>query len=113
MPPDRFPCWSSRPAKPGLEVTSLLEDIAEGGLSTACGEPARAANVLDIAPEPASKTPPVSNTASKPSNTRDFEWKRLEFEGLFIVRCYLVMFNVRTEKVKGAAAAWDEPAGSE
>ena len=85
-PPERFPSWSRRGAAPGWEETRLLEDTAEEVLSTACGEPARAANVLDIAPKPASKTQPMSNTANKPSNTRDFEWNRLEFEKLFIVK---------------------------
>jgi len=85
MPPDRFPCWSSRGAGPGLEATSVLEDTTEEVLSMDCGEPTRAANVLDIVPKPASETQPMSNTASKPSNTRDFEWKRLGFEGLFIL----------------------------
>ena len=85
MPGARFPCRSSRGAGPGLEATSLLEDTADEVLGTACAEPTRAANVLDIVPKPASKTQPMSNTASKPSNTRDFAWKRLGFEGLFIL----------------------------
>src|SRR5262245_37298668 len=65
MPPERFPCWSRRGAEPGLEETPVLEDTAEKLVSPACGEPTRAANVLDIAPKPASKTQPMSNTASK------------------------------------------------
>ena len=73
MPPERFPRRSKRSAEPGLEETPFLEDTAEEVLSTACGEPARAANVLDIAPKLASKTHPMSNTARSPSNTRDVE----------------------------------------
>src|SRR6266568_3576680 len=61
MPCGRFPCSSSRRAGPGLDATSFLEDSAAEVLRTACGEPIRAANVLDMALRPASRTQVLSN----------------------------------------------------
>src|SRR6266446_1490796 len=86
MPLDRFPCSSSRCAGPGLDATSFLEDSVEEVLGPACGEPIRAAHVLDMAPQPASRTQPLSNRPRNTSNRRELELKRLEFEVLFIVR---------------------------
>ena len=80
MPCRRFPCSSSRRVGPALDATSFLEDSAEKVLGTACGEPIRAANVLDMAPRPASRTQPLSNTPRNPSNRRELELKRLELE---------------------------------
>ena len=87
MPCGRFPCSSSRCAGPGLDATSFLEDSTEELLDTACGEPIRAANVLDMTPKPASRTQPLSKTPRNPSNRRELELKQLGVEGLFIVRC--------------------------
>ena len=86
LPGARFPCSSSRRTGPGLDAKSFLEDTAEELLCPACGEPIRAANVLDIAPILASRTQPLSNMPRNPSNRRELELKRLEIEGLFIVR---------------------------
>jgi hypothetical protein len=69
-----------------LDATPFLESIGEALPDTVCGEAIRVANVLDIAPKPASRTQPLSNTTKNPSKRRDLEWKRLEFEALFIVR---------------------------
>jgi len=43
-----------------LDATSFFEDSAKEVLGTACGEPIRAANVLDMAPRPASRTQPLT-----------------------------------------------------
>src|SRR6266480_2507791 len=80
MPCGRFPCSSSRGAGPGLDATSFLEDSAGEVLRAACGEPIRAANDLDMAPRLASITQVLSNTTTNPSNRRELELKRLEFE---------------------------------
>src|SRR5947208_10008152 len=86
MPGGRFPCSSTRRAGPGMDATSFLGDSAGEVLRTACGEPIRAANVLDMVPRPASRTQVLSNTPRNPSNRRELDLKRLEFEVLFIVR---------------------------
>ena len=83
--PDGRSCSSSRRVGSVLDATSFFEVSSEDVLSTACGEPIRAANVLDIAPKPASRTQPVSNTIRNPSNRRELDWKRLELEVLFIL----------------------------
>ena len=67
-------------------VDRFQKTAPEELLDTACGEPIRAANVLDVAPRPASRTHPLSNTPRNPSNRRELELKRLGVEGLFIVR---------------------------
>src|SRR5436189_3538750 len=55
----RFPRSSSRRAGPNAR--SYLEDSADELAGIARGELLRAANVLDIAPKPASRTQPLSN----------------------------------------------------
>lgn len=77
---------SNRRAGSELDPTSLLEMNLEELLDSSAGEAIRAANVLDIAPKPANKTQPLSNTIRNPSNKRDLGWKRLDFEEVFIVR---------------------------
>src|SRR6476660_5759026 len=81
----RFPCSSSRRAGPELDGGSFSADNA-CVLDSACGELIRVANVLDMAPRPASRTQPLSNPPKNPSNRRELELKRLGVEGLFIVR---------------------------
>ena len=73
MPSGRFPCSSSRRAGPGPNATSYLEDSADELADTARGELIRTANVLDIAPKPASRTQPLSNTTKNPINRRELE----------------------------------------
>jgi hypothetical protein len=82
-----------------LDATSFFEDSAKEVLGTAGGEPIRAANVLDMAPRPASRTQPLSNRPRNPSNRRELELKRLELEAVFIVRFLATGYiNVITEK---------------
>src|SRR4029077_12870212 len=50
----RFPCSSSRRAGPELDGGSFSEDKA-WVLDPACGDPIRAANVLEIAARPTSR----------------------------------------------------------
>src|SRR5262245_17442656 len=54
-----------------------------------------------MAPKPASRTQPMSNTARNPSNTRDLEKKWLEFEAIFIVRLSYWHLKVMSEKNQG------------
>jgi hypothetical protein len=54
-------------------VKSFFEDDAEEEIGIACGEPIRAANVFEMAPEPANRIQPLSNTTSEPSNKRELE----------------------------------------
>ena len=82
--------WHEKRAGPGLDAISFFEDSAKEVLGTACGEPIRAANVLEIAPRPASRTQPLSNRPRNPSNKRELELKRLELEVFFIVRFELL-----------------------
>src|SRR5437899_10672794 len=53
MPLARFPCSGSRCAGPRLDATSFFEDSANEGVVTACDEPIRAADALDVARRPA------------------------------------------------------------
>src|SRR4029453_11093236 len=65
-PGNRFPRSSIRAAGPMLDVISLLGDPAGEILGTACCEPIRAANDLDIAPRPVSRTQTLSKMARNP-----------------------------------------------
>jgi hypothetical protein len=74
-----------------LDATSFLKDSVWELFGAACGEPIRAANVLDIAARLTSRTQPPSNATKSPIDRRELEQKRLELEALFIVRFKLLM----------------------
>jgi hypothetical protein len=56
-----------------LDATLFLEDSAGDVVGTAFREPVLAANVLDMAPGPASRTQLLSNMTRNPSNRRELE----------------------------------------
>ena len=64
----------------------MLEGTADELLCPARDDRSRAANVLDIEPMLASRSNPLSNMTTNPSNRRDLELKQFEFEALFMVR---------------------------
>ena len=89
VPLGRFPCASIRRAGPELNAESFSENNTRV-LDPACGEPARAANVLEIAARPTSRTQPPSNTTNSEIDRRGLEQKLLELAVIFIVRFKLL-----------------------
>jgi hypothetical protein len=81
---------------------TVFKDSAEEVLGSGCGEPIRAANVLDLAPRPASRTQALSNTPRNPSHRRELELKRLKLEAVFNVRFQLLTSQCNSrEKIDG------------